>query len=534
MTKSTRSNQHAIPFIHGLAVCLVVCLSGCADEAPSDSKQDAPARPAQAARSVAVPRDARKQKPAGREASLPVERQSGRSPSSISKTVRAPRDAPVPSARDNGRNRTLADLLDITVDSTPRFLSNVERVKVDDAKVAAEGIRKLESKRLTLYTDIPSEPSVDELPVVFDQAFLQYCDYFGVDPAKHADWRMTGFLMHEKARFVRAGLLPESLPPFPHGYARNDELWLYDQPSNYYRRHLLIHEGVHGFMNTVLGACGPPWYMEGMAEMLGTHRWHDGTLVLNHIPANREETPHWGRIRIVKEAFEAQKALTLDKIVDYPPSAHLENAAYAWSWAAAALLDRHPRYRARFRPLYKHVLKPEFNDLFYQALGDDWPLLTEDWQVFIAGIEYGYDVARAAIERKPGSSLPPGGATVVIQADRGWQSTGLLLETDNQYRLTASGRYQVAKRPEPWWCEPGGVSIRYYQGKPLGQLLAAVRPDNQPAGVLSPLLHPIIVGLGTTLTPTQSGTLMLKINHSAAELVNCEGQLSVQVEPKAN
>ena len=531
MTKSTRIYQRAIPSIRGLAVCFGVCLVGCAGEVPPGGAKNASPQPPQTSRSVAEPRDATKREPARPKANLPAGSRARHLVSSSPEPTRRPRDAAVASEHNSGRNRTLADLLDNTVDSTPHFLPHVARVEVDEAKAAAKGIRKLESKRLTLYTDMPPEPAIDELPKVFDQAFPQYCEYFGIDPAKQADWRMTGFLMHEKDRFVRSGLLPESLPPFPHGYARNDELWLYDQPSDYYRRHLLIHEGVHGFMNTVLGACGPPWYMEGMAEMLATHRWHDGTLTLNHVPANREETPHWGRIRIVKEEFEAQKAQTLDKIIDYPPSAFLENAAYAWSWAAAALLDRHPRYRDRFRPLYKHVLKPDFNDLVYKALRDDWPLLSEDWQVFIAGIEYGYDVARAAIERKPGSPLPPGGATVTIQADRGWQSTGLLLEANNQYRLTASGRYQVAKEPEPWWCEPGGVSIRYYQGKPLGQLLAAVRPDNQPAGVLSPLLHPLVVGLGATLTPNQSGTLMLKINHSAAELANCAGELRVQVEP---
>ena len=86
-------------------------------------------------------------------------------------------------------------------------------------------------------------------------------------------WRMTGFLMKDKARFAERGLLPGDLPPFAHGYSRGRNLWLYEQPSDYYRRHLLLHEGTHGFMNTILGGCGPPWYMEGMAELLGTHRW---------------------------------------------------------------------------------------------------------------------------------------------------------------------------------------------------------------------------------------------------------------------
>ena len=143
---------------------------------------------------------------------------------------------------------------------------------VDDARAAAAGIRKLPGKRLTLYTDLAG-PEIDRLPAVFEQAFPQWCRYFKVKEGDQADWHMTGFLMKDKARFVAAGLLPDDLPPFEHGYSRGHDLWLYEQPSDYYRRHLLLHEGTHGFMNTVLGGCGPPWYMEGMAEYLATHRW---------------------------------------------------------------------------------------------------------------------------------------------------------------------------------------------------------------------------------------------------------------------
>ena len=34
---------------------------------------------------------------------------------------------------------------------------------VDEAQVRAAGIRKLESRRLELYTDLPSQPAVDEV-----------------------------------------------------------------------------------------------------------------------------------------------------------------------------------------------------------------------------------------------------------------------------------------------------------------------------------------------------------------------------------
>jgi hypothetical protein len=120
---------------------------------------------------------------------------------------------------------------------------------------------------------------------------------------------------------------------------------------------------------------------------------------------------------------------------------------------------------------------------------------------------------------------------VAIAADRGWQNSGLRLDAGVTYRLSAKGRYQVAKEPKTWWCEPGGVSIRYYQGRPLGILLAAVRPDHPPPGSTSVLLRPIVVGLGATLLPKESGTLLLKINDSAAELGDNAGELKVEVRP---
>ena len=402
-------------------------------------------------------------------------------------------------------------------------------MRIDDARTAAAGIRKLSSKHLTLYTDMPSAEEIDRLPEIFDQALPQWCEYFGVDASKQADWHMTGFLMQQKARFEDVGLLPDGLPPFEHGFARNHEFWWYDQPSDYYRRHLMLHEGTHGFMNTVLGACGPPWYMEGIAELLATHRWKDGRLKLNHFPVGREEVPHWGRIRIIKDAFAQHRASPLVGVIEYSASAHLETEPYAWCWAVAALLDGHPRYRDRFRQLQKNVTAPDFTERFYRLMEDDWDELREQWQLMVAGMEYGYDVAATAVDFTPGKPLPPEGATVSVAANAGWQNSGLRLAADVDYRLKASGRYQVDDQPRIWWCEPGGVSIRYYRGRPLGILLAAVRPDDSDSTGLSPLLKPTVVGLGTTLRPKHTSTLYLKINDSAAELGDNAGELKVDI-----
>ncbi len=404
-----------------------------------------------------------------------------------------------------------------------------EVVQIDDDRLAAAGIRKLTGKRLTLYTDLPSVRAVDELPRAFDQAFPQWCKYFDIDPADHADWKMTGFLMKDRRLFAKLGLLPPAIPNFLNGFAWDNILWLYDQPSDYYRRHLLLHEGTHGFMATVVGGWGSLWYKEGMAERLATHRWHDGRLTLDHLPADRDEVPHWGRVKIIKDDMAAGRGRRLRDVIEYRIGGRSDLEPYAWSWAATTFLERHPRYRDRFLQLRENVRKADFTERFLRKFEDDWPELREEWQLFAADLEYGYDIPPTAIDFTPGSPLPEEGAVVTVSATRGWQNSGLRLARGEDYRLRAIGRYQVATQPKIWWSEPGGVSIRYYKGRPLGILLGAIRPDQPKTEGPSPLLKPTVIGLGATLTPPQTGTLYLKINDSAAELGDNAGQLKVQV-----
>ena len=425
--------------------------------------------------------------------------------------------------------RLLGDLLRDYPDASPGLLKHVPPVEIDEAKAAAVGIRKLSGKHITIYTDIPAAPEVDQLPTVFDQAVPQWCAYFGVEPAKLAEWHTTAFIMRKKQIFAETGLLPRDLPEFAHGYARNYEIWLFDQPSDYYRRHLLLHEGTHVFMSTRLGGCGPPWYMEGIAELLSTHLWREGKLTLAWMPASREDVPHWGRIKLIKEAVAAGRGKRLREVVDFPPAMYLDNIAYAWSWAAAYFLDQHPAYQQRFRTLYKHVEQSDLSGMFYKLFESDWAELEEQWELFTAGIEYGYDIRRNVIDFAPGKPLESEAATVVVAADRGWQNSGLRLEAGSSYRLRASGRYQVAQQGGIWWSEPNGVSIRYYRGRPLGILLAAVRPDPPPRDGQSALLEPVAVGLQCVISPEKSGTLFLKINDSPAELHDNAGHLQVEV-----
>jgi hypothetical protein len=336
--------------------------------------------------------------------------------------------------------------------------------------------------------------------------------------------------MVDAQRFGEAGMLPDDLPRFPHGYQRGAELWLYEQPSDYYRRHLLLHEGTHGFCAWFLGAVGPPWYAEGVAELLATHRWDAGKLSLGYFPCDKREVPHWGRVKLVKDEIANGRGMTVSQIIHHGIQPHLRNPSYGWCWALAAFLENHPCYQQRFEQLASQVTlsETELARHFHQLYRDDRRELDEQWQLFALHIEYGYQVAREAIQYAPGTELPPAGAEVAIAADRGWQSSGLRLRAGTSYRITARGRYQVLGEPEVWWCEPGGVTIRYWAGRPLGVLLGQIRPD-QPATGLTPLARPEVIGLGRTLCPAQDGTLYLRINDSPAELSDNAGTLTVRV-----
>jgi hypothetical protein len=417
----------------------------------------------------------------------------------------------------------------------------VELRPIDDARLRAGGIRKITSRHLSLYTDLPADPEIDRLPAVFDQAVPQWAKYYGVAEEKTRGWQARAFLIKDRERFNALGLMPpRGADRFLNGISIYSELWLYEQPTVYYRRHLLLHEGTHAFMVAFLGGCGPGWYMEGNAELMGTHRLDgaSGRLTLRIMPDVRDDVPMLGRIKLIRDAVAAGRPLGLAAVMRIDNRKLLENEAYAWSWASVRFLDSHPRYRERFRKLQQHVLDPRFNEIVAHEFGADWPEMLTEWRAFVDALDHGYDFERMAIDFHPGAALAPGRRqSVTIRADRGWQSSGVRLEAGRSYRVTASGRFQVAEeaiatgQKQPWSSEAGGVTIEYYDGRPLGILLGAIDArDNAKSG----FDRPIAIGLGTTIRPDADGTLYLRVNDSAGRLDDNRGTLTVVIEAVDN
>ncbi len=395
-----------------------------------------------------------------------------------------------------------------------------------DRRAAQNGIRRLEARHLVLHTDLPSSAAVDALPHWFTQAVGLWAEYFGIKPARLAAWQPRASLMQSRERFRQAGLLPDDLPEFPHGYARGKELWLDDQPTAYYRRHLLLHEGVHAFMDRFLGGAGPPWYREGMAELLATHTVRSGKLEIAYFPARRDDVPLLNRIQLVQRAVAEEGVWPLEKVLAMGPRAHRSNEAYAWSWAAAVLLDTHPAYQQPFRALTVHVTDPAFNRRLRDAMRERWTQLAEEWELFASTLDHGHNIVRTAIDFRAGRPRTMPFATSV-RADRGWQNTGLWLDAGVKYPVAATGRFEVADDPRPWWCEADGVTIRYYRGRPLGMLLATVW-SSETAGNAA-FVSPRPIGSAGLIVPAHAGTLFVKVNESPGDLDDNRGSLEITV-----
>lgn len=442
-----------------------------------------------------------------------------------------PQEKPTPAQRPP--ERTLAELAAQaeSQDAKPPDPLRFALPEVDEAKCQARGIRKLTGEHLILYTDVATSPTVDELPRVFDLALPQWLAYFGIEAKRAAKWQMVGVIADKKERFADTGLWPANLPPFLHGYMRDRQLWLYEQPSDFYRRHLLLHEGTHGIMWSFLGAMGPPWYAEGMAELLGTHDWTDGKLTLGAIPSSKEASPMWGRVKVVKDGFAARKALQLREVMSYPPEAHLKTEPYAWCWAAAVFLDHDPKYKKIFRDAPQTVsdVTAQFSERLLNRLPEPRHQVSEQWQCFVANMEYGYDVARESIVRRESpTELPTEGATIELAADRGWQSSGYTLVAGKKYQVTASGLFQIGKSSKPWMSEADGITLKYHKGQPIGKLMAAVTDEGKSGG-LSPLVTPVAVGSQGEIQPERDGVLYLRVNDSPADLADNSGALKVDL-----
>lgn len=409
-------------------------------------------------------------------------------------------------------------------------------LRADEAELTV-----VEGKYIRLATDLPPSEDFQNYVQAFDQAVPLWVEYWNRNLASVEGWRVNGYLMSDKAAFVRRGLIPASLPDFLHGYQSGDKLWVVHQPSSFYTLHLLLHEGSHSLAHRLFGGAGPPWYMEGTAEFLATHETSNGSanendlagLRIGVIPTSREASPYWGRIGLITDRRAEGKVPAIETVMRYGDTAHREVEPYAWSWAAAVLMEMYPEYQKPFRAaaLQGRDTSPEFTRQFFQSLRKQWPVLSARWQLLCHDLDYGFDREANRVTLPDSLPLFAGSPlTMKLSVNQGWQSAPAMIRAGQSVMIEAEGRFQL-RDDDAWVSEADGVTITYHRGQPLGQLVACVVPRMSTATRYLPKLDVVGIGAQGEITSVADGWLMFKVNESPNDIADNQGTLQLKLRP---
>ncbi|NND98246.1 MAG: hypothetical protein HKN47_13050 [Pirellulaceae bacterium] len=395
-----------------------------------------------------------------------------------------------------------------------------------------DSFTRVSGKHIKLTTDIDDPHRINDLVQSFDAAVPQWAAFWQMPAGALDHFVVDACVIRDRDAFVRAGLIPNRVPRFPFGYALQNRVWVMAQESDYYTRHLLLHEGVHSLAFAEFGGTGPSWFMEGTAEMLAVHSGRGAATVINRVPVSRESVPYWGRFKLI-DATRAEGTIpSLETVFGYPRDLKSDVESYGWSWAATMLLYQYPDYRDAFLTAADNGKRNDmmFNDLLRRDLKSQWPVVVARWRLMCHDLDYGFDWDRERVNLSMDDQVWDGKPlSLQIAADQGWQSIGVRLSRGMKLKVMPSGTCTLATDLKPWVSEPAGVTVRYHDQKPLGQLLACLVPnvpDN--AATLSPLQVAAITK-PAVIPIRQHCWLLFRVNDAPGELADNSGAYQLKI-----
>ncbi len=364
-----------------------------------------------------------------------------------------------------------------------------------------------EGVHLRLTSDVNDASMLADLVDSFDAAVPQWLAFWGLPDNAAANWKIDGYLMRDADAFRRGGTLPDSVPEFKNGFATPTAIWVHYQSTAYYNRHLILHEGVHSLAFTLFGGSGPSWYSEATAELLATHRAGNqqdfnlgegnGLLAqaanefrVNELPQTADESPVWGRYRVVAETREAGELPTLASVLKLPADLHGDVETYTWCWAAAMMFTTYDDTRVAFIDAARQGRdsSPAFTTKFFREISGQWPALRARWQLWLNDLEFGFDRRRSRVDLSTDDPRYDGKRHQLnIDAGRGWQSAGFWFPTGT-VRLRAGGQCVIVAKENlqpaaddaimsrDWMSTPTGITVHHHRGYPIGQLQVCVLP----------------------------------------------------------
>ena len=263
------------------------------------------------------------------------------------------------------------------------------------------------------------------------------------------------------------------------------------------------HEAVHAYCGQAFGRTGPLWYAEGMAEM-GRY-WRQGDVSV-----------HCDSIVVDYLKMSAPKSLA--EIVSDRSASRTGDSwqNYAWRWALCHLLESNPNYSTRFRALglsYLNGAPAGFGDTFGSMLDE----IAFEYRQFLTNFDQGYrvDLCSWDWKRRFKDLAPASVSTTRVNAQRGWQPTGVIVRAGESYDFSASGTWQTSKDTGETGADGGTSGV--------GRLEAAVFADF----VLSKAFP---LGAYGSFTPTTAGQLFVRCSDKWNELADNRGTVALKIK----
>ncbi|MFK7819510.1 MAG: hypothetical protein AB8G99_12400 [Planctomycetaceae bacterium] len=370
----------------------------------------------------------------------------------------------------------------------------------------AQGPQRYESKNFVMRTDLP-EAEAKQLLEKLETMLDIISRYWGVPNRRQIECVVVKDLKRWPAGSIDPRAMPSmqaragiTLADFQR---RGNQVRAQAVAYSAARTSTVQHEAVHAFSYYSFGHCGPEWYSEGMAEM-GSY-WVEGNASVTAPPHTTRYLRNAGR-KSIKEitSGKSKKATSWQD--------------YAWRWALCHLLANNENYSKKFRPLGLNMLARKKGS-FTGTYGKQLKELEFEFDFFLDHVEPGFDVNRCRWDwgarfRKTKPGKP---SRCTVEADRGWQASGVRVEQNQQYRLTAGGSWKLGTESE----EIAFDGQKVVSG--AGELEAVIMSRMK-------LAEPFVIDDTGHFTAKESGDLYLRCSDRWSSLADNSGEVAVSIE----
>jgi len=395
----------------------------------------------------------------------------------------------------------------------------------DEETLDEHGLSRIDAVPFIFISDL----RVDQLQPIIETApalIAMWDQTFG-PMTKTPTWVV--FIMEKVGPFKKLNLLPRDGAAVPHGLQLEDRVWIRVQETEYYTRHLFLHEATHARMMAVsqFQGDGTLWFHEGIAEYIATHIIDSSTsrIQLTAWPRDPRQLPGWNHFTKLQEANKADRTSTLPWILAYQADSYRrrDGQPYADSWALCQFLSLHPQYRdALSRCLKSSNWENVLQELTEPLLKDSTIQL--EWLAWLAAISPRDDSIQPVV------SLPSMDAFSLAPFPvQTWVDLSSDQLSGRPTEIKVDGRVNIRVKDRDVSSGPDGVTIEYRHGYPLGAVLGVITRRDLKGQVANPFSHPRIIGERAKFDMAADEFLYLSINQFPQSVTPGQPAYRVQI-----